>query len=102
MTQALTLLIDADDTLWENNIYFERAFDAFYDFLSHSTLTSMREHKGYLYLGGLENNRIGRIKLDGADESWRKSFNGYPLTTGCGDRILYLEPPNHRWRFESF
>ena len=26
----------------------------------------MREHKGYLYLGGLENNRIGRIKLDGA------------------------------------
>ncbi len=38
--------------------------------VSHSTLTSMREHKGYLYLGGLENNRIGRIKLDGADETW--------------------------------
>ena len=34
--------------------------------ISHSTLTSMREHKGYLYLGGLENNRIGRIKLDPA------------------------------------
>ena len=40
MTQGLTLLVDADDTLWENNIYFERAFDAFYDFLAHSTLTS--------------------------------------------------------------
>ena len=38
--------------------------------VSHSTLTSMREHKGYLYLGGLENNRIGRIKLDGVDETW--------------------------------
>jgi ribose transport system permease protein len=38
--------------------------------ISHSTLTSMREHKGYLYLGGLENNRIGRIKLDGADPIW--------------------------------
>ncbi|MDB5398977.1 MAG: transporter permease [Rhodopila sp.] len=38
--------------------------------ISHSTLTSMREHKGYLYLGGLENNRIGRIKLDGGDETW--------------------------------
>jgi ribose transport system permease protein len=38
--------------------------------ISHSTLTSMREHKGYLYLGGLENNRIGRIKLDGIDETW--------------------------------
>ena len=34
-----TLLIDADDTLWENNIYFERAFDQFVDFLAHSTLT---------------------------------------------------------------
>ena len=33
------LIIDADDTLWENNIYFERAFDRFADFLSHSTLT---------------------------------------------------------------
>lgn len=33
------LIIDADDTLWENNIYFERAFDEFVDFLSHATLT---------------------------------------------------------------
>ena len=38
--------------------------------INHSTLTSMREHKGYLYLGGLENNRIGRIKLEGADPTW--------------------------------
>jgi putative hydrolase of the HAD superfamily len=34
------LLIDADDTLWENNIYFERAFDQFCGFLNHSSLTS--------------------------------------------------------------
>lgn len=33
------LLIDADDTLWENNIYFERAFQSFCEFLGHSTLT---------------------------------------------------------------
>jgi putative hydrolase of the HAD superfamily len=38
--QGLALIVDADDTLWENNIYFERAFDAFCDFLAHSTLTS--------------------------------------------------------------
>jgi putative hydrolase of the HAD superfamily len=30
-----TLLIDADDTLWENNIYFERAIAAFIGFLNH-------------------------------------------------------------------
>jgi putative hydrolase of the HAD superfamily len=35
----LALLIDADDTLWENNIYFERAFDDFVGFLDHSELT---------------------------------------------------------------
>jgi putative hydrolase of the HAD superfamily len=34
------LIIDADDTLWENNIYFERAFDEFVDFLAHSSLTA--------------------------------------------------------------
>jgi len=37
---------------------------------SHPTITSVREHKGYLYIGGLENNRIGRIKLANADTAW--------------------------------
>jgi putative hydrolase of the HAD superfamily len=30
-----TLLIDADDTLWENNVYFERAIAAFIGYLNH-------------------------------------------------------------------
>lgn len=30
-----TLLIDADDTLWENNVYFERAISAFISYLNH-------------------------------------------------------------------
>ena len=51
--------------------------------ISHSTLTSMREHKGYLYLGGLENNRIGRIKLDGVDETW----TGYDAYWGAKSRV---------------
>jgi putative hydrolase of the HAD superfamily len=33
--QSQTLLIDADDTLWENNIYFERAIANFISFLNH-------------------------------------------------------------------
>ena len=32
------LIIDADDTLWENNIYFERAFEEFAEFLNHSSM----------------------------------------------------------------
>ena len=33
-------------------------------------ITSMREHKGALYLGGVTNNKIGRLALDGADPQW--------------------------------
>ena len=33
--ESQTLLIDADDTLWENNIYFERAIANFISFLNH-------------------------------------------------------------------
>lgn len=31
--------------------------------VNHPMITSMREHKGWLYLGGLSNNRIGRYRL---------------------------------------
>jgi putative hydrolase of the HAD superfamily len=34
------LLIDADDTLWENSIYFDRAFEQFVELLDHSHLTA--------------------------------------------------------------
>jgi putative hydrolase of the HAD superfamily len=34
-----TLLVDADDTLWENNIYFERAFEEFCELLGHPSMT---------------------------------------------------------------
>ena len=33
------LIFDADDTLWENNIYFEQAFEDFCAFLAHSRLS---------------------------------------------------------------
>jgi putative hydrolase of the HAD superfamily len=34
------LIFDADDTLWENNIYFEEAFEQFCGYLAHSSMTS--------------------------------------------------------------
>jgi len=37
---------------------------------AHPMVTSMREHKGYLYVGGILNNRIGRLRLPGADPQW--------------------------------
>ena len=41
------LIFDADDTLWENNIYFEAAFEQFCDYLQHSSL-SAEEIRGVL------------------------------------------------------
>ncbi|MBB3951064.1 ABC transporter permease [Aureimonas jatrophae] len=34
-------------------------------------ITSMREHEGALYLGGVTNNKIGRLGVAGADACWR-------------------------------
>ncbi len=34
-------------------------------------ITSMREHEGALSLGGVTNDKIGRLRLDGADAAWR-------------------------------
>ncbi|MEW9837672.1 ABC transporter permease [Mesorhizobium marinum] len=34
-------------------------------------ITSMREHEGELYLGGVTNDKIGRLKLAGANAAWR-------------------------------
>ncbi len=51
------LIIDADDTLWENNIYFERAFEEFVEFLAHSRL-SPREVRDVLDEMELANARI--------------------------------------------
>jgi putative hydrolase of the HAD superfamily len=42
-----TLLIDADDTLWENNIYFERAITSFISYLDHRVHTP-EEVRGHL------------------------------------------------------
>jgi len=37
---------------------------------NHPMITSMREHKGDLFLGGISNNRIGRYHLKDANPDW--------------------------------
>ena len=39
--------------------------------VNHPMITSMREHRGYLYLGGIMNNRIGRYKIPGRRSRFR-------------------------------
>jgi putative hydrolase of the HAD superfamily len=50
-----TLLIDADDTLWENNVYFERAIAAFISYLNHHAYTPEQVRQ---VLNGVERETI--------------------------------------------
>lgn len=37
---------------------------------NHPMITSCNEHKGWLYLGGIVNNRVGRYRIPGADQDF--------------------------------
>jgi len=52
-----TLLIDADDTLWENNIYFERAIANFISFLNHHEYTPAQVR---LVLNDVERSNVAK------------------------------------------
>ena len=49
-----------------------RIVDALWDLggVNHPMITSMREQDGYLYLGGVSNNRIGKYKIPDAPRKW--------------------------------
>jgi putative hydrolase of the HAD superfamily len=54
-----SLIFDADDTLWENNIYFEQAFEQFCSYLGHSSM-SPRQIRDVL-----DEIEIANIKIHG-------------------------------------
>jgi putative hydrolase of the HAD superfamily len=87
-----TLLIDADDTLWENNIYFERAIAAFIGYLNHQEYTPVEVR---LTLNAVERETI--------------LAHGYGLTSftrSLIDCFARLSPApltdEHRIQIESF
>lgn len=55
MPAPQTLLIDADDTLWENNVYFEEAIAGFIERLNHQHMTPEQVR---LFLNGVERETI--------------------------------------------
>lgn len=60
MNNGLVVLLSGDGETLET--YWDPSGEA------HPNITSMREHDGWLYLGGLNNNRIGRIRLSEVGE----------------------------------
>ncbi|HEX4007936.1 MAG TPA: HAD family hydrolase [Acidobacteriaceae bacterium] len=87
-----TLLMDADDTLWENNIYFERAIAAFISYLDHKEYTR-EQVRATLNEVERENVRLHGYGL----VSFRRA-----LVT-CFERLTQGPiPPEKHERIESF
>lgn len=88
----LHLVIDADDTLWENNIYFERAFSGFCDLLAHSVLTPP-EVRTLLDEIEIENIRIHGYGAENFARNLRQCLAKLaerPVTDGDLDRAANL------------
>ena len=78
MLSRQTLMIDADDTLWENNIYFERAIEAFVALVDHPELAPAEVRAAF---DQLESARI-KVHGYGADAFHQSLLAGYEHLTG--------------------
>jgi len=89
-----TLLIDADDTLWENNVYFERSIADFISFLNHHEFTreEVRERLNQVERESIKAHGYG---LNGFADALCKTFERLsvePLTPQLREQI-------HRFAF---
>ena len=87
-----TLLIDADDTLWENNIYFERAITSFISYLDHRIHTpqEVREHLNHIEHTTILSHGYGLTSFRRSLAACFEQLSDAPIT-----------PEKHR-RIESF
>jgi putative hydrolase of the HAD superfamily len=94
------LLIDADDTLWENNRYFEEAIAEFIDYLNHSRLTTA-EVRAVLDEIELANTRVHGYGARSFTQSLRQCYEhlaerhiaeeDLTVVMAFGERILRQE-----------
>jgi putative hydrolase of the HAD superfamily len=114
--ETQTLLIDADDTLWENNIYFERAIADFTSFLNHREFTprqvreklnevereAIRKH-GYGLNGFVQAlvDTFERLSIEPLTPALRETIHGFARTiaeqpveiiAGVEETLAYLSP----------
>ena len=87
-----TLLFDADDTLWENNIYFERAIEGFVSLLDHPTWSPAEVRSAF---NALEHERVqvhgyGAASFRASLLAALEQFHGRGCTTEETERIQGL------------
>src|SRR5512143_2966821 len=116
---AQTLLIDADDTLWENNVYFERATANFISFLEHKELTPAEvravlndvERECVASHGYGRNSFVEalvrtfeRLSIEPLTPALRETIHGFARTiaeqpvemiAGVQETLGYLQPRHH-------
>jgi putative hydrolase of the HAD superfamily len=84
-----TLLIDADDTLWENNIYFERSIAEFISFLNHREFTpqQVRERLNEVERESIKTHGYGLHSFGNALCNTFECLSVEPLTHELRERI---------------
>jgi len=84
-----TLLIDADDTLWENNIYFERSITDFISFLNHHEFTpeQVRERLNQVERESIKTHGYGLKSFANALCKTFECLSVEPLTPELRERI---------------
>jgi len=85
-----TLLIDADDTLWENNIYFERAISSFISYLNHRVFTAeqVREHLNRCEHATIARRGYGLTSFRQSLIDTFEQLTGQPVSPDKHQRIL--------------
>ncbi|HZY63275.1 MAG TPA: HAD family hydrolase [Edaphobacter sp.] len=85
-----TLLIDADDTPWENNIYFERAIASFISLLNHHTYSAeeVREHLNHVERATIAERGYGVYSFRQSLVTCFEQLSGQPITPEQRDRIV--------------
>ena len=85
-----TLLFDADDTLWENNIYFERAISSFISFLDHRVHTpeEVRERLNLIERATIREHGYGLQSFRRSLIACFEQLTTGPVTPDKHDRIV--------------
>jgi len=74
-----TLMIDADDTLWENNVLFERAIDRFIELVNHPQLSPVEVRAAF---DALEATRV-KVHGYGSGAFHKSLVAGFQHLTGA-------------------
>ncbi len=89
---AKWLLIDADDTLWENGVYFEQAFDEFVALLDHSHLSpeQVRVVLDEIELEAIRAHGYGTLNFGRNLRNCYQALAEAPVSDGELDQVMAL------------